>query len=152
MAMPAHSRVALAPADLPQLFQDYQALVYRTAYMLLGSREEAEDAVQEVFLSVYRSIRTYDPQKAAFSTWIYRVTLNYCHRRNWRLRWRRLPLMGDAGPSERSALEQVEDDQELLQVLALLPTDLRVLVVLRYGRQLPYEEIAGILRLPLGTV
>ena len=60
------------------LFEQYKNLVYKTAYLMLGETTEAEDALQEVFVQVYRSLSGFDHQKAAFTTWLYRVTVNYC--------------------------------------------------------------------------
>jgi RNA polymerase sigma-70 factor, ECF subfamily len=57
------------------LFQRYFAVVYRQAIRLTGNREEAEEVVQEVFLTVYEKAHTFRGA-AAFSTWLYRVTAN----------------------------------------------------------------------------
>jgi RNA polymerase sigma-70 factor (ECF subfamily) len=65
------------------LFEQHKNLVYKTAYLILGDAHEAEDALQEVFLLVHKSLPSFDPRKGAFTTWLYRVTLNFClnHRR-----------------------------------------------------------------------
>ena len=65
------------------LFEQYKNLVYKTVYLLLGDVHEADDALQEVFLSVHKSLPSFDPHKGAFAIWLYRVTLNFClnHRR-----------------------------------------------------------------------
>src|SRR5262245_15335997 len=57
------------------LFQRYFATVFRQAIRLTGNREEAEEVVQEVFLTVYEKAHTFRGA-AAFSTWLYRVTAN----------------------------------------------------------------------------
>jgi RNA polymerase sigma-70 factor (ECF subfamily) len=57
------------------LFQRYFGTVYRQAVRLTGNREEAEEVVQEVFLTVYGKIRTFRGA-STFSTWLYRVTAN----------------------------------------------------------------------------
>ncbi|KUO40626.1 MAG: hypothetical protein APZ16_04415 [Candidatus Hadarchaeum yellowstonense] len=55
---------------LAALFRQYANLVYKTAYLLLGDAQAAEDALQEVFLKVYRSLGTFEPEKGAFTTWL----------------------------------------------------------------------------------
>jgi RNA polymerase sigma factor (sigma-70 family) len=57
------------------LFEQYKNLVYKTAYLMLGETAEAEDALQEIFVQVYKSLSGFDPGKAKFTTWLYRVTL-----------------------------------------------------------------------------
>ena len=68
------------------LFEQYKNLVYKTAYLMLGELTEAEDALQEIFVQVYRSLLDSTHPKAAFTTWLHRVTFNYClnHRRKKR--------------------------------------------------------------------
>jgi len=58
------------------LFRQYQKLVFRTAYLITGSKEAAEDALQEVFVLVWRSRHTYDPNKGKLTTWLHRITGN----------------------------------------------------------------------------
>lgn len=137
---------------LAELFTAYQAFVYRSAYLILGTREEAEDALQDIFLKIYRSFESYDPAKGALSTWIYRVTVNHCLKRKTRYLWRFLPLENqrDIHPGQPAA--EFEEDQELFAALAHMTADQRVLVVLRYAWQCPYEEIAQIMGLPVGTI
>ena len=63
------------------LFRRYEKLVYRTAYLITGSKEAAEDVLQEVFVSVWRSRHTYDSAKGKLTTWLHRITVNQCSRR-----------------------------------------------------------------------
>ena len=60
------------------LFEQYKNLVFRSAYLILENVHDAEDALQEVFVLVYKSLASFDPGKGAFSTWLYRITINYC--------------------------------------------------------------------------
>jgi RNA polymerase sigma-70 factor, ECF subfamily len=137
---------------LAELFTAYQAFVYRSAYLILGTREEAEDALQDIFLKIHRSFESYDPAKGALSTWIYRVTVNHCLKRKTRYLWRFLPLESHRELQPGQTVAGFEEDQELLEALAHMTADQRVLVVLRYAWQCPYEEIAQIMGMPLGTV
>ena len=66
------------------LFRQYEKLVYRTAYLITGNKEAAENALQEVFISVWKSRHTYDPNKGKLTTWLHRITVNECSRRRSR--------------------------------------------------------------------
>ena len=65
------------PEQFNELFERYKNLVYETAYLILDDDAEAEEALQEVFVLVYKSLAQFNPNKAAFSTWLHRITLNY---------------------------------------------------------------------------
>ena len=139
--------------SMATLYGEYSGLVYRTAYWLLETREEAEDALNDIFLGLYRSLATYDPAKGKMSTWIYRVTVNHCLKRRGRVLRRffsleERPLAETASPKMRPS----EEDGELREALGRLPDPLRALVVLRYAWQLTYAEISEILGIPVGTV
>ena len=137
-----------------EIFEQYKNLVYKTAYLLLDNPHEAEDALQEIFVKVYRSLDGYQPSKSAFSTWLYRITVNHC------LNQRRKPLpASDMLEESRSASQplrtledQFADEQAIQQALNRLSGKLRAVILLRYYHELAYAEIAQILEIPLGTV
>jgi len=132
-----------------ELFHRYKNLVYKTAYLMLGDADEAEDVLQEVFVQVYKSLGAYDPEKGAVTTWLYRITIN-CSL-NWRRGWCPLvPLdrVRDSVPSPEGRMEE----KAVWQAVDKLSGKLRAVVVLRYYWELPYAEIAHILDIPLGTV
>ena len=62
--------------DADALVRKYYNEIYAYAYRQVGSRETALDLTQEIFISVLRSLQTYDPSRAAFRTWLYRVATN----------------------------------------------------------------------------
>ncbi|MBC7248856.1 MAG: sigma-70 family RNA polymerase sigma factor [Anaerolineae bacterium] len=135
------------------LFHQYKNLVYKIAYLMLDSADEAEDALQEVFLRVYRSLSTFEPAKGAFTTWLYRITVNHCLNRRRKSRLsisldRVSPLL-----AERPSFQgRVENEEAVQQALSRLSKKLRVVIVLRYYLGLSYAEIAQILNIPIGTV
>ena len=139
-----------------ELFHQYQDLVYKTAYLMLGNAGEAEDVLQEVFLQVYRSLVTFDPSKGAFTTWLYRITVNHClnRRRKHHLPTVSLSKASAASLAERSSSFQtrLEDKEVIEQALSRLSERLRVVIILRYYWELSYAEIAQILDIPVGTV
>lgn len=135
------------------LFEQYKNLVYKTAYLMLGESAEAEDALQEIFVQVYRSLSGFDPGKAAFTTWLYRVTFNYCLNHRRKKRPLTLPLE-DISPALKSEFPgtQLAEEEILQQAVGKLTDKQRAVVILRYFWDLPYAEIAQILDVPLGTV
>ena len=133
------------------LFEQYKNLVYKTAYLLLGDAHEAEDALQEVFLLVHKSLASFDPRRGAFTTWLHRITLNFGlnHRRR-----RSHSSLEDVSPTpaiDFPATRLAEEDS-LWQATRSLSDKQRAVVILRYYWELPYAEIASILEVPLGTV
>lgn len=143
-------------AAFAALFDQYKNLVYKTAYLMMGSAEDAEDILQEVFLQVHRSLSTFDPGKGAFTTWLHRITVNHCLNRRRKRRFAFLSL--DSAPSgvlsdERSPVEERLGDQDAIQqALGRLSQKLRAVIVLRYYWELSYLEISQALGIPVGTV
>jgi RNA polymerase sigma-70 factor (ECF subfamily) len=137
------------------LFHQYKNLVYKTAYLMLNSADEAEDVLQEVFLQVHRSLSTFEPSKGAFTTWLYRVTVNQCLSRQ-RKRHLHIISLEKVAPlsltEHRSFQDQLEDEEAVRQVLSRMSEKLRTVVILRHYLELSYAEIAQILNIPVGTV
>ena len=133
------------------LFTQYKNLVYKTAYLIIGDAHEAEDALQEVFLSVHKSLASFDARKGAFTTWLYRITLNFClnHRRK-----KHHPSLEDISPTPATHFPsaQLAEEDSLWQATRSLSDKQQAVVILRYYWDLPYAEIASILEVPLGTV
>lgn len=127
--------------------------VVSIAWRMLGNRDDARDAAQEVFLRVYRSIGRYRPDEP-FMAWVYRITTNVCHdvgRRRRRFESRHAPIEPDA-VSELTSCSDVEgeilrDQRRLLvtQAVATLPERERAAFVLRDLEGLSTEEVANVL-------
>ena len=141
------------------LFRQYEKLVFKTAYLITGNREAAEDILQEVFISVWRSRHTYDPSKGKLTTWLHRITVNQCSREKARKapaavsleeKGVDLPEMKRSQP-EDILVSKLEYDR-LLRAMDALDTKHRSVLVLRYFNDLSYQEIAEALEIPLGTV
>jgi RNA polymerase sigma-70 factor (ECF subfamily) len=129
-----------------ELFEQYRGLVFKTAYLMLGNRDAAEDVLQEVFLRLPRWIPAYQKDRGRLSTWIHRITINQCIS-DLRLR-RAFP--GKFWPVEAGT--DPDEQWEIREALGRLSRKLRAVIVLRYFHDLPYAEIARILKVPLGTV
>ena len=153
-------------AAFDQLVVRHEDRVYNMALRMLGNADDALDLAQEVFLSAYRALGTFE-SKSLFSTWLYRVTVNRCRdelrRRATVKHTRPRPLgapLGDDAPSDPPARTgspvdaaiQRESLDLVADAVAALPADAREALVLRDVEGLEYEEIAAVLEVPLGTV
>ncbi len=142
------------------LYRQYEKLVFRTAYLITGSKEAAEDALQEVFVSVWRSRHTYNPNKGKLTTWLHRITVNQCLKKkpgktpaavSLEEKGIDLPEMKHSYQPEDVLINKMEYDR-LLRAMDSLDTRHRSILVLRYFNDLSYQEIAEALQIPLGTV
>jgi len=142
------------------LVKEHSGLVYRVALRILGA-EDAQDASQEVWIRVWRNIKNFRGD-SAFSTWLYRITINTCLsvRRKESRRGEReyggdeMPFLpeppgGDADP-EAAALG-TERREEIQAALGHVRAEHRAALVLRHMEGLSYTEIAKVLEVPDGT-
>jgi len=146
-----------------QLVRRHEGRVFRLLYRMLGSREEAEDACQETFLSLHRHGRRFR-REARFSTFLYRVAANAALNRRrslGRARARRQELaqrqatgahLPVAPRDPEDAARGAEIQARVQDALQTLPDELRTAVVLYDLEGQSYKEIAAILEIPEGTV
>lgn len=141
------------------LYERYGALVYRTAFLMLGDVGHAEELTQDVFTRLYRRLDEYKPERGAFTTWLHSITVNAClnARRRW-LAWLSLDRAYTHGfdlSDERQSLDLAlrnEEQRRIWRAVQQLPFKLRAVVVLRYYHDLSYAELATALGCPIGTV
>jgi RNA polymerase sigma-70 factor (ECF subfamily) len=138
--------------------------IYNLAYRFTGRFDEAEDLVQEIFLKVYRSLALYRPESGALITWIVRVGRNHLIDHYRRFKTERSKTDSLEVEYERAeenpvryvdpaeALEQQELSERVHRALLRVSEDLREAVILRDLEGFTYEEIAGMLNVPVGTV
>jgi RNA polymerase sigma-70 factor (ECF subfamily) len=143
------------------LVRQWETKVFNLAWKFLGNREDAQDVVQETFLSVFQSLRTLRDNKS-FSTWLYRITLNHCRAR-WRSRTPEVsldyPLPGNVG--EQSGLtpakffkappDPLETMDLIRKSLAGISDEHRTAIILKEYLGLNLEEIAEVMDCPLST-
>lgn len=144
-----------------ELVRRYQQGVVNLAYRLVGSREEALDLSQEIFLRVYENLDRFDPRRP-FKPWLYRIATNYCYdflRRQGRRResveevsFAAGEALADKHVNPEAAVLRGEVQRVVEEVIASLPARYRPAVILRYVEGMSYQEIAEALQLPLGTV
>ena len=136
--------------------------VYALCYRFTGSGEQAQDLTQEVFLRVFRTLKSFRSTEGSLGTWLARLTRNLLidhYRRSRQDRVtdsieERLPVMEEAGGADRPdhALAGREASEVLQRALQRLSPDLREAVILRDLEEMEYREIAQVLEIPEGTV
>lgn len=138
---------------LATLLQANYAVVYRYLVKLTMDPRAAEDAVQDAMERAIRNFHTFDPGKAKFSTWLIAVARNRWLdeiRKNKRIR----PLedSGFERVKAPDAYAEIIESDGLLKALNRLDPKTRTPVTMSYVLGYSYEEIAGYLQIPLGTV
>ena len=125
---------------------------YRLAGYLLGDATEAQDAVQDALIKAWRSWpRLRDPE--AFGPWFERIVVNVCRDRMRRHRTLRMVELDAAGEVESADIfGSMFDEDEVARAVARLGPDHRIVIALRFWRDLTLEQVAETLDLPLGTV
>jgi len=138
------------PAPLEVLLARHESRVFGLAYRILGNRADALDATQDVFLTVFRRASSFR-HRAAFTTWLYRLTSNACH--DIGRRKARTPVPVETLP-EQSSGSDADPDARLAveQALRRLSEEQRVPIVMRDLYGMSYEEISAATGAPSGTV
>ncbi len=153
------SRVA-GPGDqraLSELYDRYGGLIHGAGMRYLGDRTLAEDLVQDVFLLVWRNAASFDPSRASFATWVYRITRNratdLARRRGARVRTVAPVIEGVfPEPGEDDGAEEVLRTFDVVGALSELSPSHREVLVLAYFGGLSQREISDHTGVPLGTV
>lgn len=138
-----------------QLVQRHSADAYRTAFMVLRNRSEAEDVVQEAFLTCYSKLHSFR-MESSFKTWLYRIVANLCYDRLRRqnresMAYSRLSLSINmrAGNDD---MAEIEKRLDLKEVVSSLRPEHRLVLALYYGMDFGVQQVARMLGIPAGTV
>ena len=148
-----------------QLMRRYNRRLYRLARASLGDEAEAKDALQDAYLSAYRSIGKYRGE-ATLSTWLSRLVLNACGERRRRSQRREniVPILSteramdsaarvpDGGEQPEQLVARTQIRRVLERKVGELPEIFRVVFMLRSVEELSVEEIADILAIAPETV
>ena len=153
-----------------ELVQRHHRRIYNICYRFAGSADDAQDLTQEVFIKMYRTLKSYDGGKGAFMTWVTTITRNLLVDHFRKTKQDRVTDSLDAAPSEHEDAmplsEQIEDHgaapdaraqsqqvgETVHKALQKLSPDLREAVILRDLQDMDYREIATVLKVPEGTV
>jgi RNA polymerase sigma-70 factor (ECF subfamily) len=143
------------------IVDQYSDRVYNHAFRMLGSREEAEEATQEVFVKIWKSMSGFRGE-AKLSTWIWRITTNVCISRRSKRADARISLddlgedkmltLAEQGNNPLQHFLQRERRARLEEGIARLPVHEATAITLFYLEGLPYKEIAEIMQVPIGTI
>lgn len=153
-----------------ELVRGYNRRIYNICYRFTGSPDQAEDLTQEVFVRMFRTLDSYDPDKAAFMTWLTTLTRNLLVDNFRKTKYDRATdslesnVAGDEdGPTLGEQIQDVtvgpqdrvlgrETKEMVHAALQKLSPDLREAVILRDLQDMDYREIAQVLKVPEGTV
>lgn len=155
------------------LVEKYSGRAYQIAYGVLGSREDAEEVAQDVFIRIHRALAHFRGE-AEFTTWMYRITMNLAKNKyRWnKIRGSKVNISIDApleGPGDSSGEERkidlpdgrmAPDEKSVFAELELnvreeldnLPDIYREALVMRNVEEMSYEDIASALNCKLGTI
>ena len=138
-------------AAFDRLLERYRDRVLNLAFAMLHDASAAEDIAQEVFVSAFTGIHRFRGESALF-TWLYRMTLNHCHRHHQRdCSWNR---NNEASCSDISTSPEstVVERIAVKNALDTLTENQRAILIMREIHGLDYDEISRVLHIPVGTV
>jgi RNA polymerase sigma-70 factor, ECF subfamily len=141
-----------------ELYDRFGSLVYRMAYQAMPTRADAEDAVQEVFVRLWKTAKRYDPKRAALVTWVMLISRRHLVDKLRRTQARVKASSLEAGqetpriPVDMTRLEQDERYSTLLTKVATLPELQRTVVMRAYLGGQTLRQIGEELDTPIGTI
>ncbi|MFC1736591.1 RNA polymerase sigma factor [Candidatus Hydrogenedentota bacterium] len=149
-----------------KLVVKYEKQIFAFCMRMIGSRDDAADLTQEVFLRAYKSIKSYKP-KAKFSTWLYTIARNQCYnftrdrstRRKHVMDGQLLgedeavdPVVPDAAKSPEHNARMGEYAELIRRALNDLSEEHRAVILLREYQGMSYEEMSKVLGIRTGTI
>lgn len=148
------------PGAVAELYDRFASLVFRLAYQSMPTRADAEDAVQEVFVRLWRTADRYDPKRAALVTWVMLISRRHLVDRLRRSKARIKPVGLDEKQSESATnttgvplpMEAQERFGELMDRVAKLPELQRTVVTRAYLGGQTLRQIGEELNTPIGTI
>jgi len=146
-----------------EIVERYTPLIYSLSYRMLGKSDEAEEAVQEIFLRVYRSLSRFRLSDR-FHPWLYTIAINWLRSRKKR-RWLRnrheinssQEIVSELslhkhGKDPSEILEKKEGERVAQEAILKLNKKHRAVFILRHIEGLSSAEVSKILKIPEGTV
>jgi len=148
-----------------RLRQKYHDAIFNLIYRMIREKDEVEDLTQEAFIKAFGSLPSFN-NEYAFSTWLYKIATNNCidYIRRKKLQTFSIdkPIESKEGDFSFELPDSTyEPDKEMISsqrkklledAINSLPPKYRQVIVMRHQEELEYQEIAQILKLPLGTV
>lgn len=140
-----------------ELVRRYQKKIYWVARRIVGSHDEADDVIQDVFVKVYEKLQDFRGD-AEFYTWLYRIAVNTSYnalnRRKFKdlFRYDEVEESIDFDQQSDAKVLQGEYQSMLDDAIATLPTQQKAVFQMRYFDELPYQDIAKIMKRSEGGV
>ncbi len=131
-----------------QIYERYEQPLLRTAFRMLGRRQEAEDAVQDTFLKLYRGIGGFR-SGSNFSTYLFRILINACTDMK---RKRGSTVFEDMDAERIPSRTAAESGACLSQVVDRLPERMKECFVLNAVEEFTLQEVADMLKINIGSV
>ena len=146
------------------LVSTYQDRLLKIAYGITLDREDSREVVQDVFVSVFKTIQTFR-QESSLATWLRRITINHCL--NWKRKWKRRfkwhhdsiesqidsePFMENKKNNPELLFSEKQLEKNIMTAIKILPEKQRVVLVLNAIEGLSYDEISETLNINKGTV
>ena len=159
----------LWPADdtaYSKLMQKYHDAIFSFIIRMVHDREQVEDLTQEAFIKAFSSLKNFN-EEFAFSTWLYKIATNNCidfirqtetpdvfDRQTDRVKGQRLlfELPDDSYEADKELISDQRARFCCSEAIDQLPEKYRRVILLRHSDERSYEEIAAMLKLPIGTV
>jgi RNA polymerase sigma-70 factor, ECF subfamily len=169
-AMLVRRCVAGDAAAWEEIVQRYHRRIYNLCYRFAGSTDDAQDLTQDVFIKMYRTLKSYDLERGAFMTWVTTITRNLLVDHFRKTKQERMtdsldsvatehedamPLgeqIADKGQPPDTRMQSQEAGKTVHVALQKLSPELREAVILRDLQDMDYKEIATVLKVPEGTV
>jgi len=141
------------------IYREYFEFVANVVLRIVKHTDDAEDVAQEVFMTIYRNLKTFRGE-SALKTWIYRIAINTAinHAKKLSREFRQILEHGNdkavahSPPEDEDAIKNQENKKMIARLLDALNPDQRACIVLRNLEGLSYQEIAENLNIPINTV
>lgn len=138
------------------LINKYKNPLYATILRMTKNPHDAQDLVQESFIKVYEQLGKYD-ETGSFASWMYRVAINHCMDEFRKKRYQMKQVEVEEGSIISADTPELiffknEESRRLERLVATLPEDERIIILLRYVNELSYQEISELVNTPLATV
>jgi len=148
------------------LISKYKDRVYNISFSFTANHSESDDISQNVFLKVYSNLKSFE-EKSAFSTWLYRITVNECYNGLKKRKNNILSLDAEIGKNEENSLKDIIEDKngnieeaalsketqlKVRKAVLELPDKYRMIITLRDIEDMRYEEISKIMQISIEKV
>lgn len=138
------------------IYEKTKDLIFSVVYRMLRSREEAEDLMHDIYIMVFEKRDKYDKKKASFKTWLYRIAVNHTLNHIKKKKWLSMNLFKfEKNEEDKDILTNIvkkEERAKMEELLDKVRPEYKVCLILNDIEERPYEEIAQILKINIGTV